>query len=431
MSSPVYYDDSLRIAISAVARSLGAEADVTYLRDGHGQLHVIVPENLPPEVVTALDKDLREQLRGYAPSFGPVVHEGEAPSEPALLVVGSERVKYIERRFAGADWAQSPAPLAEDPPRLVFYSIKGGVGRTTALTVLAAHIAERSGSVLCLDLDLEAPGLGQALLSRDQIPEFGALDWLAERAIQGAEGSLPKVSDLIGVSPIGRHAGRIDVIPAFGRRCFEAPGSVLGKLSRSLVESSEDGKIITFGARVSELITKACADRQYNAVLIDARAGLSEISAGPLLAVGADILLFLGDSNQSFATYAALLSYLQRFAPAHSEFDDWRLRLKTVRGRVANPGDAEAEKRFLDRIANVFAESLYDVEVDAGDPDAFNFAPDDSDAPHYPIPIAFDPRFQTYEPLEFTDQANPAIAEAAFGAFMHWCVERLGLLERR
>lgn len=430
MSTAVFYDDSLAIAIAAVARNLGAEADVTYLRDGQGQLHILLPEGSSADTIATLDRELREQLGGYAPSFGPVVHEREPPSEPALLVVGAQRVKYIERRFAGADWTQSPAPLVENPPRLVFYSIKGGVGRTTALTVLAVHIAERGGSVLCLDLDLEAPGLGQALLPLDQTPEFGALDWLAERAIQGVAGSLPKISNLMGVSPLGRHAGRIDVIPAFGRRCLEAPGSVLGKLSRSLIESSEDGSIVTFGTRVSEMITRACEIRQYDVVLVDARAGLSEISAGPLLALGADILLFLADSNQSFATYAALLSYLQRFAPINSESNDWRLRLKTVRGRVANLGDTMAATRFLDRIANVFAESLYDVEDHAADLNAFNFAPDDIEAPHYPVPIAFDPRFQTYEPLEFSDQANPDLAEAAFGAFTGWCVERLGLFER-
>ena len=205
------------------------------------------------------------------------------------------------------------------------------------------------------------------------------------------------------------------------------PGTVLGKLSRSLVESSEEGIIFTFGARVSELITRVCETRTYDAVLIDARAGLSEISAGPLLALGADILLFMADSNQSFATYAALLTYLQRFAPSDPDAEDWRFRLKTVRGRVANPGDATAATRFLDRIGNVFAESLYDAVSDAADLDAFNFAPSDVDAPHYPVSINFDPRFQTYEPLEFADQANPEVAGAAFGAFTSWCIERLGI----
>jgi hypothetical protein len=187
----------------------------------------------------------------------------------------------------------------------------------------------------------------------------------------------------------------------------------------------------TFGMRVSELIGLACQTRRYDAVLIDARAGLSEFSAAPLLALGADVLLFVADSNQSFATYAALLTHLQRFAPVNPLEDDWRLRFKTVRGRVANPGDAAAATRFLDRIAGVFAESLYDADNGDPDLDMFNFAPDDSDAPHYPVSIAFDPRYQTFEPLEFTEQTSPEVAEAAFGAFTRWCIERLGLFQEQ
>ena len=431
MADPVFYDDSLPLAIAAVRDVLGADVDVTYLRDGQGQMHVFVPDSVTEPKTAALDEVLRARLGRYAPYFGPVVHQGPPNSEPALLVVGDERIKYVERRFAGVDWTLSPTPLAENPPRLVFYSIKGGVGRTTAMTVLATQIAMRGGAVLCLDLDLEAPGLGQAMLSYDLTPEFGALDWLAERAIQGKTGHLPKLGALIGTSPIARHAGRIDVIPGFGRRCLTSPGTVLGKLSRSLLETSEEGGLTTFGMRVSELISRACEARHYDAVLVDARAGLSEISAAPLLALGADVLLFMADSNQSFATYAALLTYLQRFAPANSEADDWRLRLKTVRGRVANPGDALAATRFLDRVAGVFAESLYDAENDDAELEVFNFAPDDTDAPHYPISIAFDPRFQTYEPLEFAEQASPEVAEAAFGAFVRWCIERLGLFQEQ
>lgn len=429
MADSVFYDDSLPIAIRVVQDTLGANADVTYLRDGQGQLHVFVPDTTERARVEILDKLLREHLGGYAPRFGRLVHIDEPSSEPVLLVVGEQRVKYVERRFSGVDWTLSPTPVSASPPRLVFYSIKGGVGRTTALAVLATRIAMTGGSVLCLDLDLEAPGLGQAMLPHGLTPEFGALDWLTERAIQGPSGKLPKISDLIGTSPVARDAGRIDVIPAFGMRCFHSPSTVLGKLSRSLLDSPEDGRIETFGKRVSELIELACETRAYDAVLIDARAGLSEISAAPLLAVGADVLLFMADSNQSFATYAALLTYLQRFVPATPQADDWRLRFKAVRGRVANPNDSMASARFLDRIATVFAEALYDQESDAGDLAAFNFAPDDRDAPHYPVSIAFDPRYQTYEPLEFAEQANPTEAEPAFGEFTRWCNERLGLFQ--
>jgi hypothetical protein len=138
---PVFYDDSLPIAIEVVQTHLGPGTDVTYLRDGQGQIHVFIADVIDETKAVELEKILRENLQGYAPSFGPLVHQDEPSSNPVLLVVGEQRIKYIERRFAGADWTSSPAPVADDPPRLVFYSIKGGVGRTTGLTVLATQIA--------------------------------------------------------------------------------------------------------------------------------------------------------------------------------------------------------------------------------------------------------------------------------------------------
>ena len=55
-----------------------------------------------------------------------------------------------------------PSDLDEDlePPIVAtFYSLRGGVGRSTALAYTARIIARRGRTVLCVDMDLEAPGL--------------------------------------------------------------------------------------------------------------------------------------------------------------------------------------------------------------------------------------------------------------------------------
>ena len=44
---------------------------------------------------------------------------------------------------------------------ITFYSYKGGVGRTLALANVAALLATWGRRVLCIDWDLEAPGLHQ------------------------------------------------------------------------------------------------------------------------------------------------------------------------------------------------------------------------------------------------------------------------------
>src|ERR1041384_149121 len=44
---------------------------------------------------------------------------------------------------------------------VTFYSFKGGVGRTFALGDVAVYLARWGYRVLCVDLDLEAPGLAR------------------------------------------------------------------------------------------------------------------------------------------------------------------------------------------------------------------------------------------------------------------------------
>ena len=58
---------------------------------------------------------------------------------------------------------QSPLPQREPsvPRTVTFYSFKGGVGRTTALTHVAWILAMRGRKVVTVDLDLEAPGIQQ------------------------------------------------------------------------------------------------------------------------------------------------------------------------------------------------------------------------------------------------------------------------------
>ncbi|NEO27120.1 MAG: CpsD/CapB family tyrosine-protein kinase [Kamptonema sp. SIO4C4] len=55
-----------------------------------------------------------------------------------------------------------PSDLDEDidlPIITTFYSLRGGVGRSTALAYTGQILARRGKTVLCVDMDLEAPGL--------------------------------------------------------------------------------------------------------------------------------------------------------------------------------------------------------------------------------------------------------------------------------
>jgi len=93
------------------------------------------------------------------------------------------QINLVDRRVTGGDWLRAPYPPTSLPVRIAFASLKGGVGRSTALCVIAAHLAARGRRVLAIDLDLEAPGLGNMLLPDETLPDFGLLDWLAERSV--------------------------------------------------------------------------------------------------------------------------------------------------------------------------------------------------------------------------------------------------------
>lgn len=66
-----------------------------------------------------------------------------------------------------------------DAPAVVtFYSLRGGVGRTTALAAAARILAARGRRVLCIDMDFEAPGLHHLLRLGEPSSDQGVLPLL-------------------------------------------------------------------------------------------------------------------------------------------------------------------------------------------------------------------------------------------------------------
>jgi len=83
---------------------------------------------------------------------------------------------------------EQPAILDEDSPKrplvVTFYSFKGGVGRSTALGLVAGILATRNRRVVMVDFDLEAPGISvlfQNDLENINEEQYGVLDYLHQR----------------------------------------------------------------------------------------------------------------------------------------------------------------------------------------------------------------------------------------------------------
>src|SRR5436189_3418992 len=63
---------------------------------------------------------------------------------------------------------------------LTFYSYKGGVGRTMALTNIACILATWKKKVLIVDWDLEAPGIEHFLFTQAQLDQVRKKEGLIE-----------------------------------------------------------------------------------------------------------------------------------------------------------------------------------------------------------------------------------------------------------
>lgn len=433
MSASIHYDEALPRFAAMLASEVG-EAQVLdhcFLRDAGGKLTLVLR--------TGSEQSIRERISAKAHSLRPWV-------DPELPVATSEDlfdfglddtdralperidhelfsgfVRLLERRIVGQDWLQPPRdPIADVPPIVVFASHKGGVGRSTALAVSAAAFSQAGRDVLVLDLDLEAPGLGDILLT--ELPQWGNLDFFIEDGVSELDDRF--FDELIGTSALASR-GLVHVAPAVGVMSAEYPQNVLGKIGRAYLERVQpDGSVETFLNRTRRLVQRLAARNRYDVIFVDARAGLNEATAGAILGLGGEVLLFGVDTPQTFSGYAYFLAHLARFRPEVSTEFDWRYRLRLVHAKAqANP---EAQTRFRTEAFELFSKHLYDVEV-AMEAEAFNFDYDEAGAPHFAWAILNDSNFAEFNPIARQDQLSEYVYDRTFGTFVRALADRIGV----
>ena len=295
------FDDAPRTFSKLLIEALGKEAarDGRILRDIYGRLSFVTLRQRDARV-DQLRLEAAQVLGAYGkPTTQLVISlSDDEPgfrdllSETSIGVPVADQVEFrmIDRRLAGDDWLMRPTKLASSPSRLLFYSVKGGVGRSTALAIAAADLATQGCNVLVLDLDLEAPGLGALLLPPEDTPKYGVTDWFAAVAAGADAESL--IPDMTGPSPFTSAQAVVDVVPAAGRN----PGAYLSKLARAYTPGSAGEQYVgfSFPRKADALIAQLASRRQYDAVLIDARAGLHETSGGLILGTRRQSAIFWG-----------------------------------------------------------------------------------------------------------------------------------------
>lgn len=418
----VFFNDVLpKLAELISAQTLPENTEpLLVIRDIHGRVRVAInaTRNDCVKIISSLEKGL-SGLGVYCNTATNSVLFREDFFDPDSVFKNSEILQWsppnsiavirvLDRQVTGQDWLIPKESSENAPPRLVFFGIKGGVGRSTALAMLAYKLANSGKKVLLIDLDLESPGLSGLLLPQDRLAEFGVVDWLIEDAVGQGDEVLRR---MISVSPLSESTQKeIRIAAAMGQ------GDVfyLDKLSRVYADVAVENLSETFTRRIHRLVKKLEDMEKPDVVLIDSRAGLHDLAAVSIVGLASTTFLFATDTEQSWQGYKLLFSHWQ----THPEIAvNVRDRLAIVQALFPESDQAKRARDFLGKSYSLFSESLYD-EVQPGETSDASFDLEDESAPHYPLRINWNNRFQEFSPLLLSQGLfSDAEVEASFGNF--------------
>ncbi|WP_175084726.1 KGGVGR-motif variant AAA ATPase [Candidatus Frankia nodulisporulans] len=268
----------------------------------------------------------------------------QLPLWPDSLARGEQRDR-IEVRLPSRSDDFLSAPLVA-----TFYSLRGGVGRSTALAHTALLLAQ-DHRVLCIDMDLEAPGLAALFdVERRVGPDQGVVSLLLGTEIAG---ELPDVTPHL----LRAHPDReLYLLPAghpdanYARRLAQ-----LDPASWYREESNPLRMLLSAvgGLRIAPQI-----------VLIDARTGISPLSA-PLLFDLADLaVVTFFPHPQSRVGTGALTRALLAARSERAYTPEPRFLVSPVPGA----GSPETRRRYEDRAATWISEWLAPAVLTDGQP---------------------------------------------------------------
>lgn len=337
---------------------------------------------------------------------------------------GHPGVHVVDRLATEGNWA-SIRPVSSQSQRIVFFSIKGGVGRSTALAATAWALAESGKRVLVMDLDLESPGLSSSLLPKDRRPYRGIVDWLVEDLVDNGD---VVFNDLIATSSLS-HNGQIWVVPAHGTQA----GEYIPKLGRVwMPKMPKDGPRESWSQRLCRLINQLEVQLKPDVILLDSRAGIDEVASTCLTDLGASlILLFALDGDQTWSGYRILFNHWLQNNVAR----DIRERLQWVGAMIPVKGRSEYFNSLKEHAWDLFSEHLYD-QIPAGElateEGYFSFDENDDEAPHYPLAIKWHESFEAlYSLHERLKTVEPSELQIIFGPLIEAVVAHLTFSEVR
>ena len=387
-------------------------------RDLNGRVRLIVDEKWEGDesqqiVLDNIAQKIQEELGSHAyPADQAVLFEPDIDDfldrESSFRLEGASDVFVIDRLAVESNWSRIASETLY-VPRTVFFSIKGGVGRSTALAATAWALAEQGKKVLVLDLDLESPGLSSALLPNDRRPFYGITDWLVEDLVNNGD---VVFENMVATSALS-HNGEILVVPAHGVN----PGEYIAKLGRVWMPKVDTGgKRESWSDRLCRLLGALEARWKPDVTLIDSRAGIDEVASACITELSAStILLFAVDGDQTWSGYRLLFQHWRKTGVVR----DIRERLQIVGAMIPEVGTGEYVEGLLERAWDIFSEELYD-EVPAGkvsgEEGVWSYDQSDESAPHYPWAVKWHRSFAVLKSLHGRLKGiDPEMVRVLFG----------------
>lgn len=438
----IRFDQVISIALGLLDQHLDAKGEIILVRDSFGALTVVMPDEAIADVGgwNDLARQLHQALGVYSPSESQVLLRKSDLIDPTDVIDSPDRIRIpdthntwlVDRLLTNQDWLRES--LVEHPPlpTAVAFSIKGGVGRTTAFALWAWSLARAGKNIVLVDLDLEAPGVAGLLLDEDRLPDYGLVDWLVETLVGQADEALLR-DCLVDCDLARNEPGKIRVLPAFGKKTKD----YINKLGRIYMPTfaSETGKFSGLADRLLLLLQQLSAlqDRP-DLVLLDSRAGLHDIGSAAVTRLGAEVFLFARDDYQSWQAYRQLFEHLSNSRSVAVGMDDFdlRWRLKMV-GAQLEPTES-AKRRFTDTCYGVWSNALYDVGVTNDEEEALKeshepvpvvFELEQDNAPHAPLFVHFDSSVKNFDLIQSENRPDWRVVEAAFGDFFTEATARL------
>ena len=244
-------------------------------------------EHQVDEILDALNLKLHEYPFSNHQLLTPQENTQLMQSIPVQLPLWSEILSTPDpEESATIDEDSNKRPLV-----VTFYSFKGGVGRSTALALVANILVTRGYRTVMIDFDLEAPGLSFAHpIETPEANIYGVLDYIYQRYLT-PDLDEPKIDNCIHKISIPTR-GELYLVPA-----GEYDEGYVHRLADLDVRSLYQSEINP----IHRLLEDVKSTLDPDIILIDARTGFTEMGAVALFDQADLGVICFSPTNQSFA----------------------------------------------------------------------------------------------------------------------------------